>query len=117
MPNYTYRAVWDARRGEYLAECLEFPREEARGPSAQEAIAGIERAVEVQLAEREEFGLDPPDSLSDREYSGTFVIRTSAMLHRRMTIEAAEQGVSMNQWVVSKLSDRPIKLGFNDLFD
>lgn len=39
------------------------------------------------------------------------------MLHRRMSIEADEQGVSMNQWVVSKLSDRPIKLGFNDLFD
>ena len=34
-----------------------------------------------------------------------------------MTIEAAEQGVSMNQWIVSKLSDRPIKLGFDDLFN
>lgn len=117
MPNYTYRAVWDVVRGEYVAQCLEFPREEARAPTPLEAIAGIEKAVEIQLAEREEFELEPPESLSDRRYSGTFVVRTSAMLHRRMAIEAAEQGVSMNQWIVSKLSDRPIKLGFNDLFD
>ena len=117
MPNYTYRALWDVGRGEYVAPCLEFPREEQWGSTACEAIAAMEQAVEAQLRERAEFGLDPPESLSDRTYSGTFMVRTSTMLHRRMTIEAAEQGVSMNQWIVSKLSDRPIKLGFDDLFD
>ena len=117
MPNYTYRALYDVGRGEYVAQCLEFPREEEWGASAHEAIAAMERAVEAQLAEREEFGLERPESLSDHRYSGTFVVRTSTALHRRMTIEAAEQGVSMNQWIVSKLSDRPITLGFDDLFD
>ena len=29
------------------------------------------------------------------------------MLHARLAVEAAEQNVSMNQWVVSKLADRP----------
>jgi hypothetical protein len=32
-------------------------------------------------------------------------------------VEAAEQGVPFNQWVVGKLTDRPIAFGFNDLFD
>ena len=117
MPNYTYRVLWDVGRGEYVALCLEFPREEQWGAPAHEALTAMEQAVEVQLTEREEFGLEPPESLSDHGYSGTFVVRTSPMLHRRMTIEAAEQGVSMNQWIVSKLSDRPIKLGFDDLFN
>ena len=29
------------------------------------------------------------------------------MLHSRLTVEAAEQNVSLNQWVVQKLADRP----------
>ncbi len=29
------------------------------------------------------------------------------MLHARLAVEAAEQNVSMNQWVVQKLADRP----------
>lgn len=38
------------------------------------------------------------------------------MLHRRLTVEAAEQGVSMNQWIVAKLSDRPIRSAIDELF-
>jgi predicted HicB family RNase H-like nuclease len=34
------------------------------------------------------------------------VVRTSLALHARLTVEATEQGVSMNQWVVQKLSGR-----------
>lgn len=97
MPNYTYRAWWDVLHDEFVAECLEFPQEEGRGATAHEAIAAVEQAVDVQLAELTEFSMEPPESISDRE--------------------AAEQGVSVNQWVVSKLSDRPIKFGINDLFD
>lgn len=44
--------------------------------------------------------------MADRNYSGTLVVRTSPELHSRLAIEAAEQGVSMNQWVVQKLSGR-----------
>lgn len=53
MPNYTYRALWDVGRGEYVAQCLEFPREEQWGSTACEAIAAMEQAVEAQLRERE----------------------------------------------------------------
>ena len=35
-------------------------------------------------------------------------LRTSPELHRRLTIEAAEQGVSVNQWAIQKLSERGI---------
>ena len=59
MPNYTYRVLWDVGRGEYVALCLEFPREEQWGATAHEALTAMEQAVEVQLTEREEFGLEP----------------------------------------------------------
>jgi predicted HicB family RNase H-like nuclease len=51
-----------------------------------------------------------------RQYSGKFVVRTSPALHGRLVIEAAEQNVSMNQWVVQKLSGRA-EQRLGDLFD
>nr|WP_240490050.1 type II toxin-antitoxin system HicB family antitoxin [Mycobacterium marseillense] len=44
--------------------------------------------------------------MADRHYSGTIVVRTTPELHSRLVVEAAEQGVSMNQWVVQQLAGR-----------
>jgi len=115
--NYTYRAEWDPERREYFARCLEFPGRYAEAFTAHEAIAALEAVVTEALAEMAEFGQTPSDSLTDHRYSGRFLVRTSRMLHARLMVEAAEQGVPFNQWVVGKLTDRPIAFGFNDLFD
>ncbi|WP_268793764.1 type II toxin-antitoxin system HicB family antitoxin [Mycolicibacterium monacense] len=58
--------------------------------------------------------LDPPPSLSDRTYSGTFVVRAPPDLHSRLSVEAAEHGVSLNQWAITKLAGRVPSL--DDLF-
>jgi hypothetical protein len=105
---YTYRAEWSSEFREYISRCLELPWLSQRAPTLTEAIAGVERAVDEYLAERD--GVGTPRPLTDREFSGRFVVRTSPMLHARLTVEAAEQNVSMNQWVVQKLADRPIGL-------
>jgi predicted HicB family RNase H-like nuclease len=55
-----------------------------------------------------------PVPLTERRFSGKFLVRTSPALHARLTVEAAEQNVSMNQWVVQKLADRP-PIGLFDL--
>jgi predicted HicB family RNase H-like nuclease len=57
---------------------------------------------------------DAPPPITERQFSGKFVVRTSPALHSRLTVEAAEQNVSMNQWVVQKLADRP-PIGLFDL--
>jgi predicted HicB family RNase H-like nuclease len=101
---YTYRAEWSAEFGEYTGRCLELPWLSQCAPTLKEAIAGVEHAVDEYLAEREG---DVPRPLTDRRFSGRFVVRTSPMLHARLAVEAAEQNVSMNQWVVQKLADRP----------
>ena len=115
--NYTYRAEWDPERREYFARCLEFPGRYAEAFTAHEAIAALETVVTEALTEMAEFGQTPPESLTDHRYSGRFLVRTSRMLHARLMVEAAEQGVPFNQWVVGKLTDRPVAFGFNDLFD
>lgn len=106
MRNYTYRAQWSMESADYVGICLEFPLESTHAPTAPEAIAGIGQTVAAVVAGYEKDGGDPPPSLTDRLYSGTFLVRTSSMLHGRLMIESAEQGVSLNHWVVQKLAGR-----------
>lgn len=113
MNHYTYRAEWSPEQGEYMGRCIEFPSLSRLAPTMQEAIAGIEHAVDEHVAERHRDGYDVPAPLTERQYSGKFVVRTSPALHARLAVEAAEQNVSMNQWVVQKLADRPM----SKLFD
>ena len=106
MKNYTYRAHWSMESGDYQGLCLEFPLESSHAPTARDAVAAIEQTIAGILADFEKEDADPPSSLSDRHYSGTFLVRTSSMLHGRLMLESAEQGVSLNHWVVQKLADR-----------
>ncbi|MGA9677243.1 MAG: type II toxin-antitoxin system HicB family antitoxin [Mycobacterium sp.] len=106
MNHYTYRAEWWPEQGEYVGRCVELPWLSRWAPTLQEATAAIERAVNEFIAERKADGEEVPPPLTERQYSGKFVVRTSPALHARLVIEAAEQNVSMNQWVVQKLSGR-----------
>jgi predicted HicB family RNase H-like nuclease len=77
-------------------------------PTAPEATAAIEAAVDEHVAGLQLLGNAPPTPIADRSYSGTIVVRTSPELHRRLALEAAEERVSMNQWVVQRLSGRKL---------
>jgi predicted HicB family RNase H-like nuclease len=114
--NYTYRAEWSFEACEYVGRCLEFPRQFSRAPTAQQAIHAIEGIVAEIVADQEECGETPPTSISDRRYSGSFVVRTSPQLHAKLVIEANEQGVSLNHWVVQKLAGRDPTPSLHDLF-
>jgi predicted HicB family RNase H-like nuclease len=104
MNRYTYRAEWSSEFSEYTGRCLELPWLSQHAPTLVDAIVKVEQVVDEYVAEREG---DLPRPLTDRKFSGRFVVRTSPMLHARLAVEAAEQNVSMNQWVVAKLADRP----------
>lgn len=106
MEHYTYRAEWSAEDGEYVGLCAEFPTLSWLADTAPDAIFGIAALVVDVVADLRACGEDVPQPLGGRRYNGKVLIRTSADLHRRLTIEAAEQGVSVNQWVVQQLSSR-----------
>jgi predicted RNase H-like HicB family nuclease len=107
MNHYTYRAEWSPDHHEYVGRCIELPLLSHWAPTMQEAMAGVECAVDEHIGERYEAGDDVPTPLTERQYSGKFIVRTSAALHARLAVEAAEQNVSLNHWVVQKLADRP----------
>jgi predicted HicB family RNase H-like nuclease len=108
--HYTYRVEWSPDLGEYVGRCLEFKGLYGSAPTAQQAIARTEQEVNEHIRGMDyQFGA-APRPLTEHNYSGRFVVRTSRTLHARLAIEAAEQGVSLNQWVVQKLADRPSTL-------
>ena len=106
MNRYTYRLEWSPLYDEYIGSCIEFPHVRRQAPTAQQAVADIAAAVDEYVADMQELGETPPTPMTERPYSGTFVVRTSSELHGRLAREAAEERVSMNQWVVQKLSGR-----------
>ncbi|RRR43526.1 type II toxin-antitoxin system HicB family antitoxin [Mycolicibacter terrae] len=105
MNHYTYRAEWSREYDEYVGRCIEMPWLTHWAPSMREAVAGVEAAVDEVLAEREGEGV--PEPITERKFSGTFLVRTSPSLHARLAVEAVDQNVSMNHWIVQKLADRP----------
>jgi predicted HicB family RNase H-like nuclease len=44
-----------------------------------------------------------PEPIATRRYSGRFMVRVPPELHRRLTLEAAEAGVSLNRLASAKL--------------
>lgn len=104
VDHYTYRVHWSAEDGEYVGTVAELPSVSwlAGDPSA--AFVGVARAAADVVAEMVESGEQPPAAFADREYSGRFMVRLPAEVHRRLAIEAAEQHVSLNQLAVARLS-------------
>lgn len=106
MSHYTYRAQWLPDYNEYLGVCVELPYLRREAPTAPQAVAAIEEAVTEHVEVLRACGDSIPEPLSQRRYSGRFLVRTSPELHGRLALEATEQGVPMNQWIVQKLSGR-----------
>ncbi|ORW02866.1 type II toxin-antitoxin system HicB family antitoxin [Mycobacterium lacus] len=84
--------------------CAEFPSLSWLAETAHEAVAGIEQVVDEVVADMHANGEAAPQALTERTYSGKFGVRTFPELHESLSIEAAEQGVSLNQLVNLKLS-------------
>ncbi|WP_242369075.1 type II toxin-antitoxin system HicB family antitoxin [Adlercreutzia muris] len=101
--DYAYRVVWSEEDGAYIATVAEFPSLSCVADSQADAFFGIVDIVGVVLADMAKTGEDIPIPFACRRYSGKFALRIPPEKHRLLAIEAAEQHVSLNQLVVSRL--------------
>jgi predicted HicB family RNase H-like nuclease len=102
--HYTYRVSWSAEDGEFVATCVEFPSLSWLAASQVEALEGLVGLVRDVLADMEQQGEEIPVPLSERKFSGTFNVRVGEQLHRDLAMQAAEERMSLNQYVVKKLA-------------
>ena len=103
--HYAYRIIWSAEDEEFVGLCSEFPSLSWLEESPEEAFSGIRRLVAEVLDDMEEIGESPPLPIADRSYSGNFMVRVPPELHRALTLRAAEEGVSLNRLVSSRLAN------------
>jgi predicted RNase H-like HicB family nuclease len=68
----------------------------------------LENDLEVPLPLDEEFSLPDATPAESEKFSGKFVVRLPKSLHARLAKEAVNEGVSLNQYVVYKLSLRKL---------
>lgn len=100
---YTYRIEWSDVDQLHIAHCLEFPSLSAHGKTPENALKEIEFVVAESIRWIEEEGGVAPEPLGVRHYKGNITLRVPPEVHRNLAILSAEQGVSINQLVLSRL--------------
>ncbi|MBK8460966.1 MAG: type II toxin-antitoxin system HicB family antitoxin [Micropruina sp.] len=105
VSRYTYRVMWSVEDGEFVATCVEFPSLSWLADSQPAALQGLVDLVADTVTALTAEGEAVPEPMAQRTYSGKFNLRVGAGLHRRLAIKAAEEHLSLNQYVIRRLSE------------
>jgi predicted HicB family RNase H-like nuclease len=101
---YTDRVTWSEEDNEHVGLCAEFPSLSWLARTPEAALKGIRKVVADVVADLEAYGEALPEPIATKQYSGKFMVRVPPELHRRLALEAAEAGVSLNRIASAKLS-------------
>ena len=101
---YTYRVTWSEDDNEYVGLCAEFPSLSWLAKKPEVVLKGIRKLVEDVVKDMQNEGEAIPEPIACRRYSGKFIVRVPPQVHRKLAIQAAESGVSLNRLASSKLS-------------
>jgi len=101
---YTYRVTWSEEDKEYVGLCAEFPSLSWLSTTPEEALQGIRHLISEVVADLTANDEPVPEPIAIKPYSGKFMVRIPPEIHRRLVIEAAEAGVSLNRLASAKLS-------------
>lgn len=102
--NYIVQPINDESGSYYYARVLEFDGCQSTGNTFQEALNNLKEAMEGWIETKLEAGFDIPLPINQNNFSGKFLIRIPKSLHYKLSIEAEQEGVSLNQYALYKLS-------------
>ena len=102
--HYTYRVTWSAQDQEFVGLCAEFPSLSWLEESRLAAMEGIVATVADVVADMLAAGEAVPEPIAEWQFSGQFMLRIVPELHRKLVLEAAEAGVSLNRYVAARLA-------------
>ncbi|MDR3578975.1 MAG: type II toxin-antitoxin system HicB family antitoxin [Oryzomonas sp.] len=101
---YTYRVTWSEDDAEYVGLCTEFPSLSWLAQTPEAALKGVCKLVSDVVVDMLRNGEIIPEPIATKHFSGKFMIRVPPEVHRQLTIQAAEAGVSLNRLASAKLS-------------
>ena len=89
-----------------LTDVNELPRRNQRGikMSVLFFLSQFRRVVAEGIKIMGADGDSIPEPLSNKKYSGKFSVRIPPEVHRNLSIQAAEEGVSLNRLISARLT-------------
>jgi antitoxin HicB len=99
------KLVYQDEDGDYIVEVSDLPGCVSDGPTPAEAFENLRGAMSSWITSRIAAGLDVPEPKTVEDYSGRVLLRMPQFLHRRLAEQASTEGASLNQYMVSLLSD------------
>lgn len=88
----------------FYGKILELDGCQSTGDTIDELYRNLNEAMAGYLEIKLEKGLEIPLPITVKDYSGKFNVRIPKSLHQKLSIEAAEEGISLNQYVLYKLA-------------
>ena len=101
---YTYRVTWSEEDAEYVGLCTEFPSLSWLAQTPEAALKGVSNLVHDVVADMRNNDEPVPEPIATKHFSGKFMIRVPPDVHRQLSMEALEAGVSLNRLASAKLS-------------
>ena len=103
IEKYTYRIEWSDFEKKHLAKCLEFPSLYSLGDTIEQALGNIKKSVKDVVEQKEEKTEEIPQPFGLKRYRGHLTVRVPPEKHRELVIKSAEEGISINQYILSRL--------------
>jgi predicted HicB family RNase H-like nuclease len=103
VDKYTYRIEWSEEDQVFIARCLEFTGLAAHGDTTEDALKEIRVVVKESINWLKDDNKPVPQPLGVKKFKGNLTLRIPPELHRELAIKSAEQGVSVNQYILSRL--------------
>lgn len=104
LDKYTYRVTWSEGDAEYVGLCTEFPSLSWLAHTPEAALKGVSKLVNEVIADMLGNEEAVPEPIALKHFSGKFMVRVPPEVHRELSIQAAEAGVSLNRLASAKLS-------------
>lgn len=103
--SFIIQPITDESGSYYYGRILELDGCQSSGDTFDEAYQGLQEAMEGYIETKLDNGFDVPiPTTVDEKYSGKFNVRLPKTLHQKLSVEAEKEGISLNQYVLYKLS-------------
>lgn len=107
--SYPIKIFYSEEDKGFIAIAPDLPGCSAFGETEERALDEIKTAIELWLEVAKEDGIPIPKPSGTIKYSGKILVRTMKTLHMALVEKANEEGVSLNHYIVSALSQAVVK--------
>lgn len=101
--NYLIQPINDESGIYYYARVLELDGCQSTGKTFEEAYNNLKAAMGEWISLKMEKGNDIPLPCGSDQFSGQFMVKIPKSLHYKLVIEAEQEDVTLNQYVLYKL--------------